>query len=429
MKKIHHLLVFLLLPLLAIYGCGSSGGPDSGKTNTRIKTGTLSVSAVFPQNGQKGQVGTAYIDSDTAFIYVTVIDIQGNEYNLDLTPGTPSGSISGIIPGEVEIGIETQDSQNNLLDYLNLAGTIVTGDNTLVTTLLRGNWKLKNQSGSDTTITLNKTLASDTATISSFSIIPTEDYFIPLKKSAVSLNDPFMISVYEFLWKGTGFSQTFCGTNTTVCLSDGVSYSNQFLGPTTNANSLDGGMIDLQPTPGYVPTTDDPTNRFAMIAGVNEEGMTFSDQSAVNYVNTRVTGANTIEGTILEMHTKSDSNTKTCKDKYGVTCNGTPNCVITCPALLSQGKKSRIDSKSILKAMTEKQGMKKAAPNSNGCFIDLQTTSAMSIDVPWDLDQDMQYDDVITVTTNNTWTGDACGHPFRATAGKLPQADVNLVTP
>jgi len=428
MKRLYLFLTLFLLPLLALYGCsGSSSGlsTSTGSTGTDggsvAKTGTLVVSAKFPQNGQKGEIGTALIDQNTARIDVYVY-AGGNYYSLELTPSSPTGRIANIPVGPVDIYIYTYDSAWNMLDNLNAKGEIVEGQNNLTATLIRGSWQFVDANGNATTITLNKTLSTDTTTLSSFSVIPYPYYYSSMKKASIDLSKSFGESEYNLLWKGSGFDLTLCGA-TESCWDEGLSYFNQFIGPSTTNNAVDSHYLPLPPNPDYPPTPYDPTNRSAFIAGIQPSGDFIpSDPDIFNYFNSRVTGANTMEGTILEILTKSETGTETCYDMSGNQ--------ITCPWQGTASKAKKALNKAIVKAMSQRIG--KSAANAQGCFIDLQVSGTDQWEDCADLNNDGKWcytypDDWFKVVEQWQWQGDACVHPFKAVGSQLPTTDLNLV--
>jgi len=526
--------ILFLVPLIALYGCSGSPTGFSADTGTggngglsadtgadgglASKTGTLVISAKFPHNGEKGEVGKALIDANTAAISVYVIDNAGNHYQATLTPDEPTGRIPDIAVGEVSIYISTYDSAENMLDYMDIAGEIVEGDNILTATLIRGSWQFVDGGGNPTTITLNKTLASDTTTLSSFSVIPvggpggsigyvsiqgcvyddpaTPDpvpgatvstsldsttavtdsagcfflqtntpanycctpYTITITasgyptfsqswvwgdnptnqvfymtgefglqsqsvlKSSIDPDKPSGESLYGLLWKGSGFDSNLCGA-TETCWDDGLSYFNQFIGPSTNNNALD-SYLPLPPSGGYTPTPDNPTDRSAFIAGYKTaEGITnSSDPEVFNYFNSRVTGSDTMEGTIIEMLTKSEVGTESCYDMSG----GPIDCPVTGQALKSS-RKGLITA--IAKAMSQSVG--KSSIGQDGCFRDLQVSGVNENEDCADLNGDGNWcsypDDYFRVVIDWTWSGDACGHPFKAVGSQLPSTDLQFV--
>lgn len=176
MKKAVLLIALLLLPAIALYGC--SGGTSSvtgtsGDSGPAVsKTGSLTISAKFPQNGKKGEIGTALIDQNTQYIDIDVYDARGRHHYVELTPANPTATIANIPVGRIDIHISTYDSARSLLDYLNASGEIVEGQNTLVATLIRGSWQFVDAQGNPVSIRLNGTLSSATDTLDSFSVIP-----------------------------------------------------------------------------------------------------------------------------------------------------------------------------------------------------------------------------------------------------------------
>lgn len=417
MRKVLLLFALLLLPLMALYGCSGSGTGLSADTSTDTvsKTGSLTVSAKFPQNGNKGEIGTALIDENTASIEVFVETSSGS-YSLSLTPASPTGTIANIPVGSLWVSIYTYDSAINMLDYLYLGGEIVEGQNTLTATLIRGSWQLVNASNQSTSITLNKTLSTDTTTLNSFSVIPYTDWYASAKKASIDPTKNFNWSEYNLLWKGSGFSSDLCGATETC--QGWLGYLNQFIGPSTNNNSIADGEIPLLPTSDYTPTLDEPTNRWAFFGGGLEGMNTFSDPDVLNYFNSRVTGATTMEGNILELLTKSETGAETCYD-----LSDNP---ITCPA--SKSKKGL--QKSITKAMSQRLG--KAVADANGCFINLNVTGTDDWESCADLTGDglscyTYPDDWYKVVETWDWTGDACGHSFKAVGSQLPSTDLGLI--
>ncbi|MBM4137241.1 MAG: hypothetical protein FJ241_10490 [Nitrospira sp.] len=429
MRKFLKLFILLMLPLIALYGCGSSSVSDTKAGIT--KTGNLVVSAKFPQNGQKGQIGTAFIDEDTYYIMVTVTDAAGDDYILDLTPENNTGTVPNIPVGQIYITINTWDSQDNNLDYLELAGTIVEGNNTLTATLLRGNWQLVDdfETPSPVSIQLNKTLSADTTTITDFSLITSGYGYASAKKAAIDLEEEFGVSIYDIIAFGSGFSLDYCDS-TEYCIGyEGVSYYNQFAGPSTTNNALnsDEGM-PLEPDTQYPIPEEADSNRTAVFSGIIPPEGEFSDPDALNYFNTRVTGANTIEGTLIEMLIKSETDSVQCFDVNGVTTPepGDSNVLITCPFPQGQSVKKAIN-KSIVKALTQRSGVKRSAPDQEGCFRNIQTSDSYSNTVNvYDLNQDGQ-NDPMNIVSSFGWTGDACVHPFKALGSQLPPEHLDLM--
>jgi len=416
MRKFLVLFTLFLLPLIALYGCGSEGvsisSNTTGDTPTLTKTGELVVSAKFPQNGKKGEIGTALIDVNTATIEVNVYDSSGSWHGVELTPTNPTGRIANIAVGPVYIDIYTYDSSQNMLDYLYVGGEIVEGQNTLVATLIRGSWQFVDANNAATSIRLNKTYPDDTTTLTSFSVTPY--WYYSMKKSSIDWNKLFAESEYKLLWKGSGFSSELCGY-TEICWDEGLSYFNQFIGPSTNNNAIDSQYLPLSPTAeGY--------RRSAFIAGTAPEGMSdISDPDILNYLNSKVTGPNTMEGNIVELLTKSEEETLTCYD-----LSGNP---ITCPETGSASKSNKGRSKAIAKAISQRAG--KSAIDSDGCFRDLTVSSTDEWEGCADLDNDGWWcespDDWFKVVATWEWRGDACVHPFKAIGGQLPTTDLELV--
>jgi len=419
--------VLSALSVVALYGCGGGSGSNvsSNPTDGTVllaKTGTLVVSAKFPTGNEPGQIGTALIDENTAKIVVVVFNESGYSEDVILTRDNPTARIANVPIGRMSVYITTYDSAYNLLDYLAVGGEIAEGENTLVATLIRGYWKFVDANGNPVSIRLNKTLDTDTTTLTGFSVIPYTYTYI-------DWDEPFAESEYNLLWKGSGFSRELCGGSTETCRDEGLSYFNQFIGPSTNNNAIDSQYLPL-PKAGDYP-------RSAFIAGTAPEGMSnISDQDALNYFNSKVTGPNTMEGHIVELLIKSSTETLTCYDLSGNE--------ITCPDTSSASKSNKGLSKAIAKAISQRAG--KSAIGSDGCFRDLTISSTDEWESCADLDNDGRWcecfdydndgrwceegersaDDWFKVKADGTWTGDACVQPFKAEGRQLPSTDLDL---
>ena len=400
------------LSVVAFYGCGGGSGSNvsSNPTDGTVlpaKTGTLVVSAKFPTGNGPGQIGTALIDENTAKIVVEVYGEGGYFREVELTPNNPTARIANVPVGRVGVFITTYDSRDNLLDYLAVGGEIVEGENTLVATLIRGSWTFVDENGNPVSIRLNKTLNTDTTTLTGFSVIPYIYY--AMKKSSIDWNKPFDWSEYKLLWKGSGFSFELCDSTETCW--DELIYFNQLIGPSTNNNAIESFEFPLPPDAEENP-------RFAFIAGMDPEGI--SDPDALNYFNSKVTGPNTMEGNIVEVLTKSEEITTTCYDLSGNQ--------IACPDTSSASKSNKGLSKAIAKAISQRAG--KNAIGSDGCFRDLTVSDTDEWENCADLDNNglwCEYpNDWFKVVVTWEWTGDFCVHPFKAVGSQLPSADLDL---
>jgi len=411
--------VLSALSVVALYGCGGGSGSNvsSNPTDGTVlpaKTGTLVVSAKFPTGNGPGQIGTALIDENTARIVVEVYVEYGEGWyfrRVQLTPNNPTARIANVPIGRMSVYITTYDSAYNLLDYLAVGGEIAEGENTLVATLIRGYWKFVDANGNPVSIRLNKTLDTDTTTLTGFSVIPYPYWYDAMKKSSIDWNKPFGWSEYNLLWKGSGFSPELCDDSTETCWDEGLDYLNQFIGPSTNNNAVESKYLPLPPTPDEYP-------RSAVIVGMGPEGMfDISDSDALNYFNSRVTGANTMEGHIVELLTKSSTETLTCYDLSGNE--------ITCPDTSSASKSNKGLSKAIAKAISQRAG--KSAIGPDGCFRDLTISGTDEWESCADLDNNgrrCEYpNDWFKVKADWTWTVDACVHPFKAVGSQLPSTD------
>lgn len=442
MKRLELLFVIFLFPLIAIYGCGSGSGlsvsTGTGDGTTVAKAASLTISAKFPQNGKTGQIGTALIDQNTQCISVFVSG--PNYYSAVLTPTNPSTTFTNVPVGGYWFDIVTYDGPASggnctgyVLDYLYSGGEVVEGQNTFVATLIRGGWQFVDANGDPVTLSLNGTMPTATEQLTGFSVIPSVYYYTApagLKKSSIDDTRPWASSEYPLLWKGLNLPVDYCGS-TQTCQS-WIAYFNQFIGPGTSNNAIEDGEIKLTPDPNY-PQPCDPSgycksNRWAFFFGLPiDPTTTITDPNGndmtptVNaYATTMVTGADTIQGNLLEVLEKSSSGTEKCYDDTGAS-GVTPGAQIQCP-WTSGTAKATMKEKAIMKALSE--GIRKAQAQS--CLIDLNWSGTDTWTEYWDLNNDGQPD---PITVEETWSGsgDVCVHPFTAKGSQLPSTDIQLI--
>jgi hypothetical protein len=457
MKKVLLLIASLLLPLMALYGCGSSGvgSTDTGKIGSTdtgesvSKTGSLTISAKFPQNRGKGEIGAAFIDENTRCISVDI----GYD-TAYLTPENPTTTFTNIPIGERDISIKTFTGYSggvctgSNLDYLYAGATIAEGQNTMVVTLIRANWAFVDGQN-PVSITLNKTMTSAQDNVNSFSIIPSEYYWA--KKSSIDDTKNWDRSSYPILWKGSNLNTTYnyCPGENTACWGYDVAYYNQFVGPNTNNNAVEDGRLELTPDTNYPDTTgcsdgECGSNRFAFFFGLplgsdygygEKEGpntITFPDggdaMPTLNaYETTKVTDSNTMVGNIIEVLLKTETRTETCYDVNGVTTpEGDTNVLITCPWQEVEGSKKAINEaikKAIMKAMSNRVGKAQV----EDCFTNLQWSDSEEWTEYYDLDDDQSWDDPLNVVYTGSGTADVCFHPFTAKASQIPTTDLEII--
>lgn len=441
---------FIIKPLVAASALGviSALGlvackTDSGNTVASEPKASLNVAAQFPTAGQPGQVGAAMIDENTAIIYVSVCDSTTQQQetmncqDATLTKDSPSTEFTNLTLHDKWVRIWTYDATEQPLDYMEVGAKLSEGQNTLTATLIRAKWTLASA------ITLNKTRAGSVERLDSFSVLGGYgngygwDFARPTA-AVVDITRPIGMAYYSSLWRGVNLYDTVTEQNTRDSLVSELDYFNQFVGPGTNSNAVDGAEIELTPDPDFPDSTDclqdtiTCSNRWATIIGLlndpEENGtFTFSDP-AVNNINlTRVTGAKTMQGTILEALEKSSTNSMTC---YAGTNNTAP--VIACPwtdaaptAIVAARVKNKRNA--VARAASTQGQAGKAAADANGCFKDLTMTITGSYSTTWDLNGDNIWNEPLFVQGVNVWTGDACLHPFTATASQIPSTDISVL--
>jgi len=418
MKRLLMVFGLLLVPLMIMSGCGGGGSDVSSSTSGTVsealsKTGSLTISASFPQDGETGEIGTALIDENTYTITVSVSSYEAQYYtSVHLTKESPTATITKIPVGKVGVYITTKDQDDYILDYLNVAGEIVEGNNTLTATLIRGAWDFNSN------IILNKTLSSDTTTLNGFSVYP---YYYYVAQNGHHHEG---VSFYDLLWKGSNIPCQ--GETKSSCVGE-LMYHNKFTGPNTNENWIESEDLCLTPSPSYSSdnldsaTQECNSDRKAFIIGKDLEGVEFSDPSILNYSST-VIDKDTIQGYIVETLTKSESSEYSCyvwQDNQWQEAN----CPFTFNNSGSAAKAAKNElSKAIKKAISQRIG--KAEANEQGCFIDLTAEGQDEwTESRWENGSYTIY----KIVESWTWIGDACGHPFTAEGRQLPETDLEII--
>lgn len=477
MKRASTLIALFLLPLLVISGC-SSGGNSSANA-----TGSLSISAAFPTNGQSGKIGTAQLDTSTARIKVEVIPASGVVWNStnpnmpfygsytlsglqtkNLTASAPSTTFSSLPIGPAYVLITTFDANGKALDQVKANGTIVEGSNSLTATLLRGSWTF------NTPIALNKTMSADTTTISSFGAVSAVGMSKTMFANQTTMRSNFPGYQQNNFMYGSPTGMLFHGTfsnYTTGCRGPqvydpaSVSYStasgwnsstmcggetlyhNYFSG-TTNYNSLEGEQdIPLKPDMTYYPKgfwPGDKTNRFAFVMGnysspvkppgtSGSNSTTFSDSTIAtalqnNY--TRTTGGSAMSGTIIEAVTKWYSSSRRCySGTTQVSCGQQPYKTVSKSSGNRQYKSAL--STALWKRMA---GIGTSAADTQGCYRDLSITSKYEYTYPQYSGMDPATQQPIYTSITQKTTDyekvDACLNQFTASGAQVAAADISI---
>lgn len=472
MKRVLYLMALLLVPVLAVYGCsGGSKAATTASASASAQTGSLTVSAKFPSGGAQGQVGTAYIDTNTDSIDIEINDSNYNQYFVTLTAADPTATIPEIAIGPADITIVTYDSSASQLDEVGIAAEIVEGANVLTTTLIRGLWTFSSP------ILLNSTMPSSTETVTEVSIFGGDTGYVGY--ASIDDTQRSRLTRYPVLWKGTDLlasmndplsnSVTFnyC-PDTDTCFGMELVYVNQFIGPSMSGNALDGGEFNLVPDTAYSNSiTWDPmyprSNRFAFFFakpfgfdpslvvdntggyGYGDDGpmiMNHPDGSDAipdlnAFANTRVTGATTMEGNIVEVLEKNWSGSlSNCIDN-----DWNPGTIVNCPQMGPAKVSGSAMNKAFLKAISGRVG-KSAAPDGQGCYRNLTWSGTDTHEECWDFydywDTNCGYVDGETcfgdgycdggiVTFDWSGTGDICGHSFTATGSQIPTTDLQFL--
>ena len=459
MRKLGYL-ALLLLPLLVLYGCGSSSSGSSGSSSQ--ETGSMTFSAKFPQSGKAGEIGSAFISNATQCIEVYVMAKNLNSPVAVLTPSSPTATVAGVPVGLTGVTVKTYDGpksggycSGNMVDQLTATATVAVGSNTFTATMIGAGWQFASA------IPLNKTLSNSTESATAF--IVNSLYYGAMGKAAINDQKPNFRNDYGITWvgnfvsmyNGTPIDKKSCDPSNTACSGDDLHYYVQFIGPNTSNNAVDNGQLQLLPAAEFANTINYgyggvvETNRFAFFFGI-PFGFDFSntiswggpvygggptmantptDPDAIPDMNalatTKVTGANTMSGNIVEVLLKDwVQGTTTCTvltDGY----TGTPvNQVVTCPVGISSKKVSKeAINKAVLKATSNAVG-KAATIGSDGCFTEDVTIAGVdrwtdNVDVwdgsLWQEGQDGWSDQVLI---ESSWTGVAkiCSTSFNATA-------------
>jgi len=462
MRKLGYL-ALLLLPLLVLYGCGSSSSGSSGSSSQ--ETGSMTFSAKFPQSGKAGEIGSAFISNATQCIEVYV-ETKSPYPVAVLTPSSPTATVAGVPVGLTGVMVNTYDGpesasggycSGNMVDQLTATATVAVGSNTFTATMIGAGWQFASA------IPLNKTLSNSTELATAFIVDPLY-YYWGMGKAAINDQKPNFRNDYGITWVGNFVSMydnlpiygKYCDQSNTACLGDDLHYYVQFIGPNTSNNAVDNGQLQLLPAAEFPNTINYgydgvETNRFAFFFGI-PFGFDFSntiswggpvygggptmantptDSDAIPDINalatTKVTGANTMSGNIVEVLLKDwVQGTATCTVLTDGWTGAPVNQVVTCPGGIG-GTSKKVSkeaiNKAVLKATSNAVG-KAATIGSDGCFTEDVTVAGVdrwtdNVDVwdgsLWQEGQDGWNDQVLI---ESSWTGVAkiCRTSFNATA-------------
>lgn len=478
MKRASLLISLFLLSLLVIAGCGSGGGGSSQAT------GKLTVAAAFPDNGQAGKIGTALLDSSTARIKVEVVPAGGVVWNTpdpsmpyngyysftgaqsrSLTAASPSTTFSNLPLGQVFVLITAFDATGKALDQVRATGTIVEGSNALTATMLRGRWTFS------APLAFNKTMASDTTTISGFGTVSVVGMPKTWYANMTSLRSSFRYQNESSFWaedapmgalfqgnfsnyttgcKGpqvydptTGYSTVSGWDSRTMCGSE-LYYINYFKGG-ANYNTIEGGYeIPLKPDMNYPKGfwPGDSTNRYAFVMGNMSSSLrppvtgatgsystSFSDPSILTSIqnnHTRVTGAGSISGTMIEAVTKWYSSSRRC---YSGTTEVSCSQQMYKPAGKAAAKKT-YQSAFATALWKRMAGIGTAAADASGCYKDLQVTSKEEYTYQQYAGVDPGTQQPIFTDITVKWTDyehvDACMNQFAASGAQASAVDISI---
>jgi len=439
---------YSVVAALALVGVMGLVGCNEGSSSS---TATPTGSVVFTASLPAPDLSKALIDTNTGTINIqlysgSMMHQEGGTYvepvliaDVNITRLSPTANIAKVPVGNFFAYVTSYDTNNSVLDRLNLGGTIAEGTNTLNATFIRGKWTL------DTPITLNKTLSADTARIDSVSVVPNAYYYnYAMGKAALDFNSsmgytdlPIMVNgvnlpkvVANYNYQTRTYEQNVTSTSETR-VGGYIMYFNQFKGLNTSTNALQSAEMMLKPTSGTIISEDLNNSRQIFVLGIDpsmksygyemggyEYNSTFS-QDVAQYATSKVTASNKMSGNIIEMRTISQTWSEKCYE------GNTTDKEVTCP-WTQQLSAAKVRQKSALKGIsTQRAKLGKAAVGADGCYRNLNVTDNERY-TSYSYDPITYASRPITVIGNGTWTGDACVHPFTATGAQLPATDLNL---
>ncbi|NOX77151.1 MAG: hypothetical protein GXP17_11205 [Gammaproteobacteria bacterium] len=159
-------LLFLILGLIA---CSPSSEAPAGSTAEVDEIAKVSFSASFSGDGQAAK---ALIGSGVASIVIEVAALvngtPGTSQILpELSPASPQASIS-LVPGDYVFTAKALDASDVEIATTKTAGTLLTGDNTVIMTFLNGEWTFQDAAGNNTPIELSNGRVLDGFSLSTY---------------------------------------------------------------------------------------------------------------------------------------------------------------------------------------------------------------------------------------------------------------------
>jgi len=417
-------LVGLATPLAMLGGCNSDGPSVASEPAAVAKTSSVSVSVDFPAPG----AGAARIDENTTAIKVDIWDATAQCYaNFTICQptrsvvlerpangGTVSAELKALAPGEAWVRVtQLTGGANNRtpLETVNVSAKLAEGQNSMTVTMIRAAWTLQ------TPIRFNKTFASDDTVLRSFSLVP--------QRASDGVLWPGM-SWYQALAKG----DNLCSNQTLSCdqsqlaggsigyfnRHDGVDSSKSYALLTYLGDEMAPLRSDAQGRKrGWELLSVAPDGT---MLGLDDDDGTVSDPDILRDLRVAVTGANTIEGNMIELLIKSKtaSNLR-CYSDWSRTQQ------ISCPAQSAKASERRGSAyrQALVEAIAQAQrSAGKAAANAQGCYIDLTLRYTHEGWVNTGSGSGYYY------TADIVEVNDICLHRFTATASQLPQSDLQV---
>jgi hypothetical protein len=462
----------VMTPGLLLTGCIEGGGSSAAISDSAqtASAASLSVEASFPTGASAALFEAGENGTNTIVVNV----FQGNNIfcqtdctpnaQLILTPANPNGTATGLVEGPVKIVVlqknnnSTPDNldDDTLFEKLVIPGELASGSNNFTATMVRGSWTLASP------INLNKTLANSGESISGFALLPMNQEYN---------YDFWGMNPYQALIKGTNlpgnctrqetdFDYDYvCATNDQTRFLGELSYLLGFSGSSDDRNYA--ALSDTEEDIPLTPDGDKPRYAFLMnnvdsisyyddyggYGGSDDYNETFT--ATLNGVDvtdeimaipsTRPTSGNTIAGTMIEIEERvPEVVTELCyTDSARATLFTGVDNQGTCPwnnqqaTAVSVSKASaasvkQAKRKAIAKALSAKMsGPRKAAPDANGCYINLQINSSETWESSWGNGSTS-----VPIYVTHTWDEslDVCLHSFTASGVSITSADVTEIT-
>jgi hypothetical protein len=460
---------------LLLTGCIEGGGSSAAISDSAqtASAASLSVEASFPS----GASAALFEGGDNGTNTIVVNVFQGDNIyctssctpnaQLILTPANPSGIATGLVEGPVKIvvlqknnnGTPDNLADDTLFEKLVIPGELARGENDFTATMVRGSWTLASA------INLNKTLANSGESISGFALLPMNEQnsydfwdMNPYQALIKGTNLPGNCT-----WQETDFNYDYvCASNDQTSFLGELYYLLGFSGSSDDRNIA--ALSNYEDIP-LTPDGDRPRYAFLMdnvddisyyddyyddyggYGGSDDYNETFT--ATLNGVDvtdeimaipgTRPTSGSTIAGTMIEIEERvPEVETELCyTDSARTTLYTGIDSQGTCPwnsqqatavsvskasaAIVKQAKR-----KAIMKALNAKtSGPRKAAPDANGCYINLQINGSETWETSW-----WNGSTSVPIYVSSTWDEslDACLHSFTANGVSITADDVTAIT-